>query len=347
MTWRVTRRASRKRLVPALAAVLVAVTGADCGLSGAQVREDLAAGRTPGAAVADVPFVGQEGTEDCGAAAVAAVLAHAGRPRGRDALAREIVRPSVGGSFTFDVALAVHRSGLHPWERRGLSLDDLRAWVRVGRPPIVLLAVTPAILGRNHFAVVTGFDDGRGLVLVHDGAAADEPCETRDFLERWERVGRWALVAVPPEASLPAGFARLDARERGRLGYLAERAGRTDAALAHYRAAATLDPSLAVARANLGRLLLVLGRPAEAEGELRRALALDPADVRARNNLACALLEQSARIPAGSARPAAAALAEAESLARAALAAAPADLAPYCRDTLERALGARKGGSPP
>jgi len=328
----------------ALAAVaLLAAASAGCAVSGHEVREDLVAGRTPGAVIAGVPFVAQEGTEDCGAAALAIALTHAGRSAAHDTLEREIVRPSAGGSFTFDLALAAHARGLYPWERRGLALDDLRAWLRAGRPPMVLLAVRPFALERKHFAVVTAIDDGRGLVLLHDGSEADRPYEVADFLERWQHAGRIALVTVPPEASLPAGFAALDARERGRLGLLAERAGHADAALAHYRAAVALDSSLAPARANLGRLLLVRGRFDEAEEELRFAVALAPGDVRARNNLAYALLERAARLPAGPAR--ARALVEADALARAALAAAPADLAAVCRDTLARAVEARRADS--
>ncbi len=195
-----TRRPSRLALAPI--AALAAALGAGC-VSGAEVRADVAAGRTPGAVVAAVPFVEQEGREDCGATAVEVVLAHAGRPVDRAALRREMVRPSVGGSFTFDVGLAVRRQGLHPWERAGASLDDLGAWVRAGRPPIVLLGVRPFEAGFKHFAVVTGIDGGRGLVLLHDGRGADEPVALEEFVERWERGGRWALAAVPPEAALP------------------------------------------------------------------------------------------------------------------------------------------------
>jgi len=220
--------------------------------------------------------------------------------------------------------------------------------VRAGRPPVVLLGVRPFRVGYKHFAVVTGIDLGRGLVLLHDGADPDAPVEVPDFLERWERAGRWALVAVPPEAPLPPAFERLSAAERARLGWLAERAGDADAALAHYDAAVALDPALFAARANRGRLLLVRGRVAEAEAELRRALALEPRDVRAANNLACALLERAAG--AGGADPAAgraALLAEAEALARGALAAAPPELVGTCRDTLERVLREARRLAPP
>jgi tetratricopeptide (TPR) repeat protein len=285
--------------------------------------------------VASVPFVRQVGTEDCGATAAAIVLAHAGRPVPRADLERELVRPSVGGSFTFDLALALRRRDLYPVERRGLGLDDLRAWLRAGRPPIALLAVAPTVFDRKHFVVVTGIDDGRGLVLLHDGAAADTPYAVDDFLARWNEAGAYALVAVPPAASLPRDRRLLGARERARVAVLADRAGAAGAALEHYRAALALDPAHDAARANLGRLLLVLGRPAEAERELRVALAGSPADVRARNNLAHALIELASALPAGPAR--AVKLAEAELLAGEALRRAPPELVAVCRDTLERA----------
>jgi len=293
-----------------MAALALGLGAAGC-TSGAEVRADLEAGRTEGAIVASVPFVAQEGGEECGATAVLVILSHAGRPVDREALRTRMVRPSVGGSFTFDVALALRRAGLHTIERRGGSLDELRGWLEAGRPPVVLLALRPFNTGLKHFAVVVGVDEGRGVVLVHDGARAFAPLDRGEFLERWARADRWSLAAIPPEATLPRDLALVSAKDRARLALL---------------------------RGNLGRERLIEGRLDEAEGLLRATLADAPGDVRARNNLAVTLTQRAAG--ATDATSARVLLAEARALALEAVARAPEGLVADCRDTLREVLAA-------
>ncbi|WP_306590691.1 tetratricopeptide repeat protein [Geothrix sp. 21YS21S-4] len=69
-----------------------------------------------------------------------------------------------------------------------------------------------------------------------------------------------------------------------------DRAGRTEAAEAGYRAYLAADPGNASAWADLGGLLLMTGRPAEAEGACRQALERAADYVPAKVNLAHALL---------------------------------------------------------
>ena len=66
-------------------------------------------------------------------------------------------------------------------------------------------------------------------------------------------------------------------------------AGRTEAALADYRAALAILPTHAESNNNLGHLLAQLGRPAEALPYYRAALAAQPTQLEAHNNLGNAL----------------------------------------------------------
>lgn len=65
--------------------------------------------------------------------------------------------------------------------------------------------------------------------------------------------------------------------------------GALDEALRHFRRAVALRPAHAAAHNNLGAVLKALGRPAEAAPHFERAVALDAGNAAAHNNLASAL----------------------------------------------------------
>jgi len=81
-------------------------------------------------------------------------------------------------------------------------------------------------------------------------------------------------------------------QERMRLGHAARKAGRSEEALAHYRAALDEDPGSAEAHSVYGLMLLQLGRAGEAEAPLRRAVEIAPTHAALRMNLARWLEEQ-------------------------------------------------------
>jgi tetratricopeptide (TPR) repeat protein len=79
------------------------------------------------------------------------------------------------------------------------------------------------------------------------------------------------------------------------LGFVLEREGLPDEAIAMYRKAVTLDPKLSSAQYNLGSSLARSGKYAEAERHLRSALKTDPTNAAAQQKLAevVASLEQT------------------------------------------------------
>jgi tetratricopeptide (TPR) repeat protein len=76
------------------------------------------------------------------------------------------------------------------------------------------------------------------------------------------------------------------------LGLIFIHQGRTEEAIAQYRAAFQANPSYGDAHSNLGNALNKEGRTSEAIAEFREALRLNPADGDAHNNLGIALFQQ-------------------------------------------------------
>lgn len=114
------------------------------------------------------------------------------------------------------------------------------------------------------------------------GRSADVPPVSRNAAGVSRRaIGIRAGVAVLFGALLSANLAGIDREaEQGqyvfRLGVIAEKAGRMEEAVEHYRAALAADPDQAKARINLGTLLARSGNLSEARPLLERGVELDP-----------------------------------------------------------------------
>lgn len=225
--------------------------------------------------------------ERCGSAALSEVMSYWKTPgASEDALAAEVYTPRLAGSLTTDMAAAARRRGLVV--RAGPSSgQELRRAVLDGMPVVVLITLSPHILGRNHYLVVKGLDSQEGYLLCDYGVRSDVVLRPGPFPSDWRSAGNWALYCWPPEKSPEWALPLEDLR----AGALLERAGKTaDAARAYSRAAAK-DPKLWEAHFNLGNLRLAAGQPAEAADHYRRALAIRPEEPDVINNLAWALFD--------------------------------------------------------
>jgi hypothetical protein len=146
-----------------------------------------------------VPFV-EPGREHCGPAALASVLNYwhertgAGSPVSREEIDAAIFSESAGGTLGVDLELFASGRGFEPRRVDG-SIPAIRRAVDRGEPPIVRLDYGISVLHVDHFAVVIGYAP-TGIVLLGDDGRP-EFRETADFLDDWERTGRWMLVVLP------------------------------------------------------------------------------------------------------------------------------------------------------
>lgn len=64
-----------------------------------------------------------------------------------------------------------------------------------GRPVIVMLGSNGADVG--HYCLVSGYDPKQDLVILSDPKLGEYATKESDFLEFWERKGRFTLIAEP------------------------------------------------------------------------------------------------------------------------------------------------------
>jgi ABC-type bacteriocin/lantibiotic exporter with double-glycine peptidase domain len=140
-----------------------------------------------------VPFVPQE-KDTCGAASLAMVLAYWDVPVPHDEVAAAVVEPGESGIAGSRLEAFARDRGLFALAYEG-DREQLRETLAKGRPLIVALS---AGRGRLHDVVITGFDDEKAEVLLHDPSEGrDRRLPEKAFLKRWRTSGHWSLLVLP------------------------------------------------------------------------------------------------------------------------------------------------------
>jgi ABC-type bacteriocin/lantibiotic exporter with double-glycine peptidase domain len=158
------------------------------------VRESAAAGH--GHLIAGVPFVPQDDFQ-CGPAALAMVLLYYGAAVSPAEIAREIYLPSVRGTLNLELEFYARRRGFATRAFEG-TLDRVRDEIRGDRPLIVFQDLGVPGYAVPHFAVLIGFDDRAGVVVLHSGPAAHRVLSYQDFTRSWARRRSFTLLVTPP-----------------------------------------------------------------------------------------------------------------------------------------------------
>ena len=249
----------------------------------------------------DVPFHPQDRYQ-CGPAALATVLGSAGIARTPRQLEDDVYLPQRQGSLQIEMLGATRRAGLLPYRLEAQS-GALLQEVAAGHPVVVLQNLRFDFLPQWHYAVVVGYDLAEREIVLRSGGEKRLVMGVEAFDRSWEKGGRWAFVAVPPdqlpatarEADYVAAAADLErvSPAEGRQAYLtalaawpgnlfarlalgnaAYRQRQLDAALAEYRRATVDHPEAADAWNNLAQVLHESGKPREAREAATRAVAI-------------------------------------------------------------------------
>lgn len=236
------------------------------------------------AMVEDVPFFAQEKLQ-CGPAALAMALNWSGTTLQPSDLTAEVFSPELEGSLQSAMINATRKHGrvAYPISGSEALLEELSA----GNPVIVLVNLSFFWYPKWHYAVVIGYDQQQGEVVLHSGLNAGEVLSSRTFMNIWRRSEYWGLLVLPPDR-LPAG-----GKETKWLAAVAglEKAGQWQAAAIGYDAALTRWNSFA-AWMGLGNSRYRLNELNGSAEAFRQATLLQPENGMAFNNLAHVLSEQ-------------------------------------------------------
>ena len=236
--------------------------------------------------IAGVPFFPQVEYQ-CGPAALATALAHAGVPVKPDDLTDQVYIPARKGSIAVEMAAAPRRYGMVSYLLEPQLADVLREVV-AGVPVVVLQNYGRWPFKQWHYAVIVGYDSRSGNLVLRSGETRELTEHIAIFEYTWKDGGRWAMVTVPP-GRVPA------TADRSRFFdaiVAVERAGQQRAAADAYEGFLARWPDDLGASIGLANARHALGELDLAEAALRRALEQHPDSVVALNNLAQTLSDQ-------------------------------------------------------
>ena len=151
----------------------------------APVRPD---GRT--VMVGNVPFYPQAAYQ-CGPASLAGVMNYLGVKATPEEIAKEIYSGSARGTLNIDMLLYAQRKGLDAVQYAG-SWDDLKAKIGGGQPLIVLVDYGIWVYRKDHFMVVTGYNENG--VFSNSGKKEGLFIGKDSFLDVWKRADYWTLL---------------------------------------------------------------------------------------------------------------------------------------------------------
>ena len=231
-----------------------------------------------------VPAFQQE-TDQCGPAALAAMLSWSGVDITPQELSETVFDPETRGTLQVSLVAAARRHGRVAYGIQGMK--ELKASLESGYPVLVLINKGLSWWPIHHYAVVFGHDPGNRRFLMAGGKACTEYVHVRRFRRMWSREAHWGLLVLPP-GEVP-GIADKDRWLKAVHGL--ERADRYEEAHAAYRATLERWPEELAAMVGRANVLYAMGDLERAEAVLIKAASAHPGSGPVFNNLANVLLE--------------------------------------------------------
>ena len=145
--------------------------------------------------ISDVPFFPQSEYE-CGPAALASVLNYYGYGVTPEEIAKAIYRKRLRGTLSMDLLLFAQGMGVFVRAYRG-DLTDAKDQISKDRPLIVFQDVGYPLLPIRHFSVVIGYDETKGILILHSGKRANKAIPYKGFLRSWAKMDNWTLLILP------------------------------------------------------------------------------------------------------------------------------------------------------
>ena len=148
--------------------------------------------------VLDVPFVKQK-DNFCGPASLSSVLNFYGIKVSQEDIGKAVYNPKLKGALITDLEKYAKSLGLSAKTKQG-SLEDLKAYVDEGIPPIILVDLGRFFVSIPHYMVVIGYEGDS--FFLHTGYEEAKRMKGKDLDRIWSKMGRVTLLVYPQDRLL-------------------------------------------------------------------------------------------------------------------------------------------------
>jgi tetratricopeptide (TPR) repeat protein len=277
ISWHDARRLAGVFILALLAACVTPQTAA--------LRSAPPAGLPERAELEQVVFYAQE-EHQCGPAALAMALQHAGYNVAPGQLTALLYLPAKQGSLQAEMLASARRNGALAYVLQPQLQDVLRE-VAAGNPVLVLQNLGLDWYPLWHYAVVVGYDVRKEEMILRSGLERRQLLSFVTFEHTWARSGHWAMLVLAPGRMAQTASAEGYASS---LIALQHSSPQTDVWPA-YRAAMQRWPDNLVTQIAAGNFAYQRGELTQAQEIFRQAAQSHPDSVAALNNLAQTLSE--------------------------------------------------------
>lgn len=242
----------------------------------------------------EVPFFSQR-RQQCGAAALATVLAYRQVNTTAKALENYLYIPDREGTLTTEIVGQARRHNMlvHHLEP---SLEAIIQEVAAKNPILVMQNLGFTWLPQWHFAVVVGYDLHNKHFILRSGKQRTRQIDFATFYATWQRADHWAVVIAPP-TTVPATV-RYTAFVKAATEF--EEIGKTKVAQTAYLTALEHWPNNDLESAYIGLSNLAYGDNnfITAKNWLRLAINSNPESAASWNNLAYIMIQLACPVQA-------------------------------------------------
>jgi len=151
--------------------------------------------------VYDVPYIRQSQSYWCGPASLTMILNYWGVEVTQDEVAAEVYDAQAHLTYMTEMAAYPKTLGFETEQRTG-SISELKHWISLGRPLIVLQKFSLSN-AYGHYRVVIGYDDEQRVVVTNDPSIEENyTIDYVQFATLWEpgttfSTINWTLIITP------------------------------------------------------------------------------------------------------------------------------------------------------
>ncbi|MEQ1723799.1 MAG: PA2778 family cysteine peptidase [Pseudobdellovibrio sp.] len=224
------------------------------------------------------PFINQEAGH-CGPATLTMAIQSTGQVANLQQITEQVYSPNAKGSLQSDMISSARRQGMLAIPLNGLM--SLLKEIEAGNSVIVFENLGIKWIPTYHYALATGYDLSKKILIMHSGPTPNEKIDIGKFELYWKQTEYWGLVVLKPDQLSATGEEVAHLHAAAAL----EQIGKLEEAKTSFITILKKWPRSLIAHIGLGNVFFNLKEYAKSVIYLEMAVKLYPESKEALHNL--------------------------------------------------------------